>query len=419
DGVVEGDEECDDGDDEPGDGCEPSCALTRIVKLACGAAHTCALSSGGAVRCWGLGQFAVLGYGSLETVGDDELPIDAGNVDVGTYDVVDIVAGGQHTCVRTSAGELRCWGAGAFGQLGLGSVEAIGDDEAPSTSGPTPLGGAVIQHAAMAQTGCVVLEGGALRCWGRNDGGQLGLGNTANVGDDELPTDVEPSLPWIEATRVSVGIRFACALEGGDVYCWGDAAYGQTGHGNLVTIGDNELPWPSTSAVAIGGSATQLVTGNAHACALLEGGALRCWGRNDYGQLGQAATLMIGDNEDPQDAPLSQVGGVITRIYANGGNTCALLEGGALRCWGINAESQLGVAGPPVGDNEHPGSVPPVEVGAEVVDACVGQTHVCALTAAGAARCWGDNKSGQLGYGHTQTIGDDETPAQAGDVSVF
>src|SRR5690606_11667889 len=135
---------------------------------------------------------------------------------------------------------------------------------------------------------CAVLEGGDLRCWGRSWDGELGLamGGTVVIGDDELPTAVPPIKLGGKALQVSVGVSFVCAvLEGGAVRCWGRNTSGQLGLGHVQVIGDDEHP-DSQPPVKLGGKALQVATGSQHACALLEGGQVRCWGNNYFGTLG-------------------------------------------------------------------------------------------------------------------------------------
>jgi alpha-tubulin suppressor-like RCC1 family protein len=165
------------------------------------------------------------------------------------------------------------------------------------------------------------------------------------------------------------------------------------------------------------GTVTQIVAGFGHTCVLLEGGAVRCWGFNDYGQLGYANTTWIGDNEAPASAGDVDIGGAVTQLAANYDHTCALLTSGAVRCWGYNGIGQLGYANTEnIGDDETPASAGDVDVGGTVKQIAVGWGTSCALLANGAVRCWGNGSYGQLGYGKKLVIGDDETPASAGDV---
>jgi alpha-tubulin suppressor-like RCC1 family protein len=140
------------------------------------------------------------------------------------------------------------------------------------------------------------------------------------------------------------------------------SANGQLGYGNTTTIGDNETP-ATAGDVDVGGKVVRVSLGTSHTCAVLEGGAARCWGRNDYGQLGYGNTKDIGDNELPSSAGDIDVGCKVTQIAGGGAFTCALCTGGRVRCWGADG-SALGYGrlfGGPIGDDETParaGDVP-------------------------------------------------------------
>jgi alpha-tubulin suppressor-like RCC1 family protein len=103
----------------------------------------------------------------------------------------------------------------------------------------------------------------------------------------------------------------------------------------------------------------------------------------------------------------------------SGGHACAILANGAVRCWGFGADGRLGYGNPSnIGDDETPASVGDVPVGGATIQLS-GFSHTCALLDTGKIRCWGFNDFGQLGYGNTEELGDDETAASAGDVPVF
>jgi cysteine-rich repeat protein len=304
DGVIDQGEECDDANNLADDGCDPGC-VTTIVQLSEGGSHTCALTRSGKVKCWGLGFSSQLGYGNTNTIGDDETPASVGFVDVGGV-VTQISTGSNHTCALLTTGNVRCWGQGIFGQLGYGNTNTIGDNEAPTFAGNVNLAGFAIQISAGNAHTCALLDTGNVRCWGQANNGQLGYGNTNNIGDNETPA--------------------------------------------------------SAGNVNVGGFVSQISAGG-HTCALLDTGAVRCWGGGGFGRLGYGNSNSVGDNETPASAGNVNVGGFVSQISA-GGNTCVLLDTGAVRCWGLA-------------------------------------------------------NNGQLGYGNTNNIGDDETPASAGDVPIF
>ena len=109
----------------------------RQTQLAAGAAHTCAVTEGGALYCWGRGTDGRLGYANTNPIGDDETPGQAGAVPVGAA-VVGVALGSAHTCALLTSGSVRCWGDGALGQLGYGNLRTIGDNETPATVSDDP-----------------------------------------------------------------------------------------------------------------------------------------------------------------------------------------------------------------------------------------------------------------------------------------
>lgn len=154
---------------------------------------------------------------------------------------VDLALGAFHSCTGFDDGTLRCWGTGGY--IGSGSGATIGDDETPDTLAPVVVGGPVKQVAASWYHTCAVLRSGKLRCWGNGGAGELGYGNTQDIGDDETPASAgDIDLGGI-ATRIDVGFLHACAvLDTGAVRCWGRAATGALGYGNARDVGDDETP---------------------------------------------------------------------------------------------------------------------------------------------------------------------------------
>jgi len=373
---------------------------------------------GGAVRCWGYGANGRLGYNGTNNIGDNETPASAGDVDVGG-NVTQIAAGNSHTCVLLTGGAVRCWGYGASGRLGYNSTKDIGDNETPASAGDVDVGGTVTQIATGSFHTCALLSGGAVRCWGAGSFGRLGYGNTNNIGDNETPASAGDVAVGGAVTHISAADAHSCALlSGGAVRCWGYGVSGRLGYANTNNVGDNETP-ASVGNVAVGGIVIQIATGGFHTCAVLSGGAVRCWGSGGSGRLGYGNANDIGDNETPASAGDVAVGGTVIQIATGGSHTCALLSGGVVRCWGYGINGQLGYNGTNhIGDNETPASVGDVDVGGTMTQIAAGGFHTCAVLTNGSVRCWGAGVYGRLGYGNTNDIGDNETPASAGDVDV-
>jgi len=334
-------------------------------------------------------------------------------------DVVAIAVGGTTTCAAISSGLVGCWGSDAYGNLGDGmtsgfsvvpvqanglrnvaqlslgerhgcalstggTVRCWGDDaqgqlgdgqRTPSGTATVVNGitGGVTAIAAGSMHTCAILSGGAVSCWGADMSGQLGNGQT--TGSSVVPVPVMGLTSG--ATAIAAGAAFTCAVvSGGAVKCWGDGLHGQLG-GPASSATPLALTMPaSVMAIAAGAN---------HVCAVMTGGSAVCWGANDQGQLGSTQSTMSA-------VPVAVPGltGVIA-VAAGGNETCALDRAGAVHCWGED----------PVGDVNmgpgQPGIVPSLSSGVAHVTAVTG--HACALTTGGAPKCWGTNESGDLGDG--------------------
>jgi alpha-tubulin suppressor-like RCC1 family protein len=171
------------------------------------------------------------------------------------------------------------------------------------------------------------------------------------------------------------GPNNVCALvAGGVVKCWGYNFHGELGNNTT----SNDFQPMAQTAIGISG-ATMVAVGNQHVCALLGDGSVKCWGHNDLGQLGDGSAPVDRKVPGPTVTGLSGV----TAIAAGGTDyTCALTSAGALKCWGANDQGQIGGNGLT--------SVKAIATGA---------MHACALLSSGQLRCWGRNLEGQLGNG--------------------
>jgi alpha-tubulin suppressor-like RCC1 family protein len=390
--------------------------LKRIVS---GLAHTCVLTGQSRVRCWGDNEFGQLGYGNVIDVGDNptRLPYAAGDVplpvDPMTHlpldPVMQLVAGHNHTCVLLESGLVTCWGDNRFGQLGYNRTDNLADDEAVTSFGYVTVGDLATRIAAGGDHTCAILQSGAVRCWGRNDFGQLGRGNTATIGDNETvfsAGNVDLGAGVI-VKDLALGDSHTCVLlTTGAVRCWGRNDVGQLGYGNSTNLGDNE-PINNLPDVSLTGTVRKLVAGNAHTCALTFAGTLRCWGDDFFGQLGQGfggGNRGWGDqaNELPSTLPGDiNTGAQVTDVTAGGFHTCALSSDGQLKCWGRNDFGELGY-----GFIGHQAAPPATGVNLDGVTAysiTAGNVHTCALRSNGTARCWGLGNDGRLGRGSTAT----------------
>ncbi|AFE07838.1 hypothetical protein COCOR_07956 [Corallococcus coralloides DSM 2259] len=388
--------------------------LDGINSIRSGNDHACALLNDGSVRCWGYGAYGQLGYENTQNIGDNELPYTAGAVKL-LGKATKLAAGGNHSCVVLDTGLVRCWGRNNFGQLGYNSTQNLGDGEPVASFGYVNLGGPATRIAVGAEHSCAVMATGKVRCWGRNQYGQLGYGHVNSIGDDEQPWSAgDVNLGALTATDVVAGANHTCALLSNDkMLCWGFNNYGQLGQIHFNDIGDNELP-NSQPPFEPAGPVSQISAGGTHTCALLKTGAVRCWGLNTSGQLGTGQPLNYSLFRDSGSIDL---GTSALQISAGSNHTCALLSTGSVRCWGANASGQLGYGNTSL--RSTPGPAVDLDGATAYQVTASSGTHTCALLSTGKARCWGQGNFGQLGYGNTNNIGDNEQPSAAGDIKLL
>ena len=397
--------------------------------LAAGFGHSCALAADGSVKCWGYNALGQLGVGDIADRGDgpgemgSALPV----VDLGPgRSATAITAGNEHTCAVLDDGSVKCWGSNIHGQLGVGDIADRGD-------GPGEMGSAlpVVDlgpgRSATAITAgrfhtCAVLDDGSVKCWGWNLAGQLGVGDTADRGDE--PGEMGSELPVVDlgagrsATAISAGANHSCAvLDDGSVKCWGWNDAGQLGVGDTALRGDG--PGEMGSALPVvdlgpGRSATAISAGDEHSCAVLDDGSVKCWGENGFGQLGVGDTAWRGDGPGEMGSALPVVdleGRSATAISAGGNHSCAVLDDGSVKCWGWNVGGQLGLgdtADRGDGSGEMGAALPAVDLGAgrSATAITASDSHSCALFDDGSLKCWGQNFAGQLGVGDNADRGD-------------
>jgi alpha-tubulin suppressor-like RCC1 family protein len=360
-----------------------------VSAIAAGDYHTCALTSGGGIKCWGWNYHGQLGNGATDC---SLTPVDVNGLSSG---VSAIAVGGEHTCaLLTSGGAVKCWGWNYHGQLG----------DRTNKNSPTPikvigLSSGVSTAATGAGHTCALTSSGGVKCWGANGSGQLGDGSNT---DRFEPVDVSGLTSGVSA--IAAGGGHTCALtSSGGVKCWGANSTGQLGDG---TQKDSPIP---VDVSGLNSGVSAIATGGNHTCALTAGG-VKCWGLDDDGELGNATVGYCAlfnweflCSLTPVD--VSGLSSGVSAIATGGSHTCALTAGGAVKCWGGNGMGQLG-------DGSTATRVTPVDVSglsSGISAIATGDSHTCALTAGGAVKCWGSNSAGELGNG-TRTAWSTATP---------
>jgi alpha-tubulin suppressor-like RCC1 family protein len=328
----------------------PVGAGRTVRAVSAGGVHTCAVLDDATLRCFGFGGSGQLGYSSMDSVGTGTGPtptiVSAGAVPVGGP-VRAISAGGGHTCAILDDGSVRCWGTGADGRLGYDNTTNVGDGVGPSivTSGAVPLGRPARAISAGSAHTCAILDDGTVRCWGTGASGRLGYGNTTNVGDGVGPSIVAAgAVPLGRPARaISAGASQTCAiLDDATLRCWGAGSLGQLGYGNTTNVGDGVGPSIATAgAVPLGAGAIAIAAGNnITTCAMLDDGTGRCFGGGAGGQLGYGNTNTVGAGSGPTPTIASAgplpvgAGRTIRMITDSTFHGAALLDDGTLRAWG-------------------------------------------------------------------------------------
>lgn len=305
--------------------------------------------------------------------------------------VVQVSVGGGHVCaIAGSTRKLYCWGRAEEGQLGVSGSALCdpgnGDGHLACSKAPVDvsLEGVQLVSAGYLHTCVTMVSGGAVRCWGRNEDGQLGTGNKV----DELSIPTSPVLSG--ATIVTCGNRHTCAMTNiGTVSCWGSNGLGQLGLGAQAES--------LTPATAIYG-AMSVATGPDFTCVVQRfNGGVRCWGLNLDGQLGIGSKGAGINTPPPYDILID------ARSITVGWNFVCAITGSAfeLRCWGSDRSGALGD-----GAGESAVTAPPttpVATGINHVSARLGN-HACAVTNDNFVKCWGENYGGQLGNGGTSPV---------------
>ena len=361
----------------------------------------CAVVSSGAVRCWGDNGSGQLSQGNFANVGDNTGESTA--VVPLPRPAVSVAAGTSFACAILDTGQVRCWGANDYGQLAQGNTTDIGDNPGEAAV-PVPLGRRAVALTAGDSHACAVLDDGQVRCWGYNGDGELGQGNTDNVGDGLGETTVVVSLPR-RAVAVAAADYSTCAvLDTGALRCWGENTSGELMQGTTANVGDSL--GETTVAVQTSGQAVRAITGgNSHFCAIYADGTVHCWGYSGLGNLGLGRTANFGDDPGETNIGATNLGGQrAVAVAAGHHHTCAVLDTGRLRCWGYNASGQLGLgSNTSIGDDPGESTVP-VDLPGPVHAVAGGSGSTCAVNDSG-LRCWGDASSGQLARGSTTGFG--------------
>ncbi|MFM8236229.1 MAG: fibronectin type III domain-containing protein [Actinomycetota bacterium] len=389
-----------------------------FTAVSAGNAHSCGLTTSGIVACWG-------SNGALQ-LGTTQTPFGFSNVPVAVAglagaQIASIGTGTGHSCAVTTAGAVSCWG-----QNTAGSWENPVADPPRNSVTPVPVAGAgsgVTAVSGGVNFTCARFGSGAVKCWGQNFGGTLGIGTIA--GKDSA-TQVVGLTSGV--TAIAAGPGHACAIQNGALKCWGRTEFGQFGVGTPVASADTNGDGTASGPSIVGpddcdGDPTQEFSIMRFPCALtpqqvpgftsgvtavsigesntcvVHNGALKCFGLAGV-LIDTASPGLILCKEGELSCALAPVtvpglGSGVTAVSPRIGDHACVIQSGTPKCWGSDEFGQLGT-----GAAGQPLRFTPVAVSGlsgTTTRMTVGDGFTCAVTNTGVASCFGANNSGQLG----------------------
>lgn len=301
----------------------------------------------------------------------------------------EVRVGGDHSCVRSSEGEVWCWGGNEYGQLGTTEIEPA----VPRPLAVEHLPGRAVLLALSPGNSCAKLHDGSVWCWGDNTSLQLGHPGAGIMsatpvqvlGLPGVPVSLALGFSWDRKTNSESPVTpqsFACAVLGdGSVWCWGANRRAQLGHGQY----HGEPVGEPTRVVGLPPDVVQVAAGGLHACARTGSGRVWCWGDNLDGQIGDGTTSEV---RGPTQVPLDGA----ADVSANSDSTCVVRGDGSAWCWGMIFAGTCEV--------ESPGRIrQTVPARVDGVESAISVQETCALLADRSVECWGINSAGQFGAG--------------------
>jgi alpha-tubulin suppressor-like RCC1 family protein len=373
-----------------------------FAAVSAGGTHTCAIDPDGALWCWGGNDRGELGTGDVD---DRLVPARVS----GFADWTAIAAGSGATCGLRSGGTLWCWGDmrvtgtsqstpvptqidGEWQSVAVGfetmcAASATGDvachDGALPGFTTTKVGLGAGAVATSNHTFCAIDGAHHAVCWGQNNFGQLGNGNT-DPQSDPVPVGI-PS-----AQALATGTEHACAIDlDGGLWCWGRCGFGEAGPDAAPADG---ISCPTPLHVAPGQRFVAVSAGEHDTCAVRDDAVALCFGLGEHGETGANAGVLRAP-----PTPIDALPDGWAAISAGIDHTCGVQRDGATLCWGANARGQLG---------DGLGGLVLVPVLIDDASAwqsvAAGAMLSCGVRVDGTLWCWGRNSSGELADGSTR-----------------
>ena len=297
--------------------------------------------------------------------------------------IIMVDTGGNHTCVLTNRGKVRCFGANTNGQLGYDHTDTLGDggteiEDLADVSLPSDPSIAMISLGDGNTCAVTTLNKG--RCWGNNDGGRLGQDSgAANFGGGVGLMSSVDDIAIGDIISITAFNGTTCAVTSSNAArCWGAGYGGRNGYGNELNIGNDTNSISTATDIDVVGAGTvdsadqvvaEIVSGIA-TCINSTTGQVKCWGQYSNGSLGDGTTNDWGDTsgEEPADKSWLDFGSKVVQIVskpsiAAQASTCVLTETGEIYCWGAGVNGGLGYASTAdIGDGELATDLAPVAV---------------------------------------------------------
>ncbi len=336
------------------------------ISISAGGTHACAVLNNGKVACWGSNSEGQLGDG---TYTQHTSAIVVPNL----AEVTTVSSGGGFTCALTKTGAVKCWGENTANQIADGTKTV--------RKTPVDINGletGVVAITTGSEHACVLLENGSVKCWGKNLYGRTGTELTTRLVPE--PTDVAGLTSGVK--MISAGYEHTCAINKSNILqCWGSNSSGELGIGS----DSKKMSFEPIDVINLTGTIF-ISAGFKKSCAVINTGAVKCWGWSGLNEFSSSPTDIIGAAKD------------IISVTSGTMHSCALTNNGAVKCWGTNEKGELG-------NSRFKESYRAVDVEglpAAAIAISANNSYVCALLSNGEVWCWGGNSSGQLGNGTTE-----------------
>ena len=409
------------------------------AQVSLGSFAACAVRPNGQAVCWGDNFGGNCGQGHdtsplVDVAAQPQINLGSAALTVSAVHQGKDPANG-FLCLLRSDGGMVCAGSNTYGRLGQGNVDVLGNNEPFSSIPPLVFhgGASAVRRIVMGHDSCCAVRdaAGDMVCWGKNNNGQLGQGNTVALGDTEALATVPPIVfpdPTLQIAAAAMGIEYACALfANGAVLCWGQGDNGHLGTSSTANVGDTtNLATASYVDMPAAVVPDDIDCGDNHCCVHSTGNEIYCWGQGANGALGQGNSVDIGNDPFTAVMMLSAVqlpGGLSAKAVSCGGDeSCAVLANDTVVCWGGNVGGYLGIGNmAAIGDDELPNVLSTLTFadGVNTVkQISTGSRGSCVLRTDDTVVCWGDADDGQIGQGNFDDIGDNESTAVLGPIDL-